>query len=728
MNINRPFTRYLRPYRLSALAACLMLLLCVVPSCTEEVDTSARYVFRDKTVADYLQSHPENYSEYCDLLLRVPVSPVSRTTVWQLLTARGNYTVFAPTNEAVHDYLAYLAETELIDRPAWDAFADSTKLDSIRRVIVMNSIIDGGDLEEQIYYTYNFPVQNNAELPLASLNDHKLTIYRPERSTDSIYVNGLCPMDLNNRDIPAINGAVHMMHRVIAPNDLLATAYLQSILEEQREGILLMARVLQACGLFDTLSAYRDEVYETKYLLGQIPDMEDYQAKSGGDKSATSGDPDAHAPEHRKFGFTIFAETDDFWRSQGIDPTAPDALQQLQQWILDKGMYLSDSPYTTDADYRSPRNLLYQWVTYHVLPMRIPTDKLVYHCNEVGYNLSNPYRYSIPVYEWYCTMGDRRLLKLYESAESKGVYLNRFPNLDNVRRGNGHELGCDPDKTGSLVMRDHELTEVSNIVNACIYPIDAPLAYTDAVRNNLGKERIRIDLFAMFPEAITNGIRRADSSEGKHQHVYIPQDGVYKYFSNMSILNEETHFIHYNGYRINWANYCQDEDKAFGRFDIRFTLPPVPKTGTYELRYKTLATGSRGVVQTYFGSNPDNLPVTGIPIDMTKGILNLYGESNDIADTGDEEIDAEIDHKLRNHSVMKSARHEVHENNSSLTARDDTRCTRHVLWRGTLEAGRTYYLRFKSVLDSDRKELYLDYIEFCPKEVYDNPAVPEDVW
>ena len=171
-----------------------------------------------------------------------------------------------------------------------------------------------------------------------------------------------------------------------------------------------------------------------------------------------------------------------------------------------------------------------------------------------------------------------------------------------------------------------------------------------------------------------------------------------------------------------------NEDKAFGRFDIRFTLPPVPKTGTYEVRYKTLATGARGVVQTYFGSNPNNLPVTGIPIDMTKGILALYGESNNIDDTGDEEIDAEVDHKLRNHNVMKSARHEVHESNSSLTARDDTRCTRHLLWRGTLDPDKTYYLRFKSVLDSDRKELYLDYIEFCPKEIYDNPAEPEDVW
>ena len=28
----------------------------------------------------------------------------------------------------------------------------------------------------------------------------------------------------------------------------------------------------------------------------------------------------------------------------------------------------------------------------------------------------------------------------------------------------------------------------------------------------------------------------------------------------------------------------------------------------------------------------------------------------------------------------------------------------------------------------DKKELYMDYMEWCPKEVYDNPSNPEDVW
>ena len=55
-------------------------------------------------------------------------------------------------------------------------------------------------------------------------------------------------------------------------------------------------------------------------------------------------------------------------------------------------------------------------------------------------------------------------------------------------------------------------------------------------------------------------------------------------------------------------------------------------------------------------------------------------------------------------------------------------CSRRIIWRGTMDPNQTYYVRFKSVLDSDKKELYMDYMELCPKEVYDNPEEPEDLW
>ena len=53
---------------------------------------------------------------------------------------------------------------------------------------------------------------------------------------------------------------------------------------------------------------------------------------------------------------------------------------------------------------------------------------------------------------------------------------------------------------------------------------------------------------------------------------------------------------------------------------------------------------------------------------------------------------------------------------------------RHILTRQTLDPDKTYYLRLKSVLDSNKKEMYMDYLEWCAKEIYDNPVTPEDIW
>lgn len=702
-------------------------------SCTEEIDTSARYVFTDHTVVSYLEAHA-NYSQYVELMKLVPVSARSRSSVYQLLTARGNYTCFALTNEAINAYLQDLVAEGLISEPSWDAFTDEHKLDSVRKVVVLNTIIDGGDTESERFTINDITTigagKENAEFPLPNIYDHKLTITKGKQ--DTIYLDKECAIDPRNCDVPLINGVLHQLHKVIAPKDESCARYIQNILDTKKEGYLMFAKAIQVCGLLDTLGKVRDEAYEALYQAeGETLDMKDYQSKGGGDMSATAGDPDAHAPEHRKYGFTLFCEKDEFWQSQGIDPAASDAVEKLQNWIVTNKMYLSDGGYVENTDYRSPKNMLHQWLVYHILPMRIPANKLVYHCNELGYSYSSPTRYTIPVMEWYPVFGGGRLIKIYESPESQGVYLNSFPERNNGITEDGHESYCAPDKRGIKVLTDDEMTEVTDIANACIYPLDNPLAYTDVTRDDLGKERIRFDLFSLFPEAITNGIRRADSPLGKWQHVFVSLYNRYNYFDNMTVMNNETHLIHYNGYKTAWANYSGDEDKAFGQFDIRFRLPPVPKRNTYEFRYKLLATAARGIVQVYFGSDPDKLPVAGIPINMTHGVVLTFGESatwGDLNDSGkDEDEIIDIDHKLRNHGLMKATKHETEMN--ATTARAKENCCRHIIVRQTLDPNETYYVRFKSVQpDLSRPELYLDYFEYCPKEIYDSPEKPEDIW
>ncbi|MCH5168806.1 MAG: hypothetical protein J1F27_04130 [Prevotellaceae bacterium] len=702
-------------------------------SCTEDIDTSARYVFTEYTVAGYLDAHGD-YSQYVELTKQVPVSGRSASSVYQLLTARGNYTCFALTNDAINAYLQDLVEEGLISEPSWDAFTDDRKLDSVRKVVVLNTVIDGGDMESERYTTALITAfgsgNNNAEFPLPNIYDHKLTA--SQSKNDTIYIDKDCAIDPVNCDIPLTNGVLHQTHKVIAPKDESCARYIQNILDEQREGYLMFAKALQACGLLDTLSKIRDEAYENLYQqAGEELDMKNYMDKSGNDMTSIAGDPHAYAPEHRKYGFTLFCETDDFWQSQGIDPKAADAVEKLQAWIVTNRMYLSDGGYMDNTDYRSPKNMLHQWVVYHILPMKIAANKLVYHCNELGYSISSPSRYTLPVMEWYPVYGGGRLLKIYESAESNGIYLNSFPERNNGIGDDGHEGYCAPDKRGVLIETNSEKTVLTDIVNACIYPISSPLGYNDVTRENMGKERIRFDLFSMFPEAITNGIRRADSSQGRWQHVFVSLYNRYQYFDNMFILNDETHFIHYNGYRAAWANYCQDEDKAFGHFDIMFRLPPVPVRNTYEFRYKLLATAARGIVQVYFGTDPDRLPVAGIPINMTWNVEMFFGEGatwSDLQDTGKEDDEIiDIDHKLRNHGLMKATKHETELNSN--TARSKNNCSRHIIVRQTLDPNQTYYVRFKSVQpDLTRPELYLDYFEYCPKEIYDSPERPEDIW
>ena len=691
-------------------------LVCV--GCSEHIDTSARYVYKDRTVTEYLRSHSDDYGEYCDLLFRVPVSPVSKTTMGQLLSARGHYTVFAPTNRAIASYLDSLVVQGLIDRPSWDAFTDSLQRDSVRQVIVYNSIIDCGDIDLPLQ-TYDFPTMQGGEVNIPTLSGRKLTVYRGQTTSDTLLIFNKYLIDERNRDILVTNGVIQQMHDVIVPMNQSAYDYLTDIVQHQKPGFLVMARAILACGLGDTLRAIRDEVYERRYLLSEIPDVRSHADIVGDDQTF-------YAPQHRLYGFTVFAETDDFWISQGIDPKDPQLLDRLQKWVLDNHHYAREDEFTLDDNYADPANLLNQWTTYHVLPLKMPSNKMVSHFNELGYSPDLPDRLSIPCYNIYVTMGRRRIMKIYESKESEGVFLNRFPNLDNGRRGTYHELSCDPDKRGCRVMREDPMAELSNIVNANIYPIDAPLSFNDDVRQNLMRQRIRFEGPAMFPEAITNNILLNPSRDFRRIYVYYPCDAIYRYCEDLW-QTDQSYFFYLNYGSGNPSNMA-DEIKAGGRFDFTLRLPPVPRSGMYELRLGIIALTNRGACQIYLGTDLEHRVIVGIPTDMRASVKSLGAWE---PDTEDDDYNAEIDKRLRNLGYMKGCMHTGANGQRDLAMRYNNdsyfTCLRQILTRQYMDSSKTYYLSFKNVLDVP-KELYIDYFELVSKEVYDNPETPEDIW
>jgi hypothetical protein len=143
------------------------------------------------------------------------------------------------------------------------------------------------------------------------------------------------------------------------------------------------------------------------------------------------------------------------------------------------------------------------------------------------------------------------------------------------------------------------------------------------------------------------------------------------------------------------------------------------------------------MAQVYWGDDINNLPVTGTPFDFRlNGIERITPVGNFPSGVGweadlddDEDYNAEVDKKMRNNGFMKAPEHYAAGlPGTTKTARDNYYKTRRIMVTATMDPDKTYYLKFKNVMDDETKQFYMDYFEFCPKEVYDNPETPEDIW
>lgn len=713
----------------------------ILVGCTEEVDTSDRYVFKDKTIMQYLEGK-DYYSEYVMLLGHVPVSEISKTTLKQLLSARGHYTVFAPTNDAVQAYLDTLYNQGLITEPTWDGFTSEEDKDSIFRVIVFNSILDSGD--QQAFDILDFP-DHEHEFGQANMNDRKLRVFYGTEDPDSISINGTSLVNKKNRGITLTNGYIHQVESVIAPSNDRMGEFIALWARNPKSGYSVMSKLIMACGLVDTLNAFRDDTWEYLYLTGGVQDLPKH----------TSVGQIGTIPRHRYYGFTLFAETDHFWEETLGKNVEEIEVKDVCDYLKQSGLFDHVDGTTFGEDYSDQMNFLNQFVTYHLIPQRIGREKLVIHYNELGYNYTQNSSPTVPICDFYQTMGLPRLIKTYESRESKGIYLNRFPVLRNgvgrfsksqENRNDYHESGdffslsglaTAPDENqGVKVLTYSETgTDNSSVANGIVYPIEHLLCWSENVVNQMANQRIRIDAGCMMPELMNNDVRshRAYYSYGATNCRGIPTN--YRYIENIEI-KDGTLFYYLPGYLSSYHNLQGDEFNIIGRYDFTMKLPPVPRSGQYEIRFG-VATGSRvrSMAQVYFGSDPDMMPAAGIPLDLRLGGLEKRDGSVTTdsgvgweADTDDQEHNDEVAKRMRAKGFMKAPNLWTNSMGSSNSIRTFHYMTRRIVVSTYLTPYQNYYIRFKSVLDLEDREFYMDYFEYVAKEVYDNPNVPEDIW
>lgn len=747
MNIKSKMKRILL---LFAVVACAFF----THSCTEEIDTSARYTFTGNTIISYLQSHSD-YSEYCTLLDTVKISDYSTSTLSQLLSARGQYTCFAPTNDAIYQYLAGMKDEGVISHAGWDAPEfqnDPELLDKTRKNIVYNSLIDNGDANEA-YQTTQFSEQDIVILAQPNMKNRKLQVTRVTDDESSDFAVSGCKISNTNCDIYTINGRIHQVAQVVSPSDATATDYFRQILEDKKPGYYVYASLLDACGLLPELAKIEDEEYYRLKMIGNIKDL---------DNHVTFHQP-GRMPEHRYYGYTLFLEDDSWWKTVlGIgegeltDYEPAELVGMISKFVADNNLHLKDA--VKNENYTDENNALNQFVTYHILPAKIEPQKLVIHYNELFYSVANTGGGRTSVFDYYTTMGKRRLLKTFEPPIVYGegrkgvVFVNRFSELDNARNGSYGEKSCTEERKGIEI----NTQDAPDLFNAYIYNIKAQptpsgaLHFNDNVAGMMAGERIRMDVSTFFKELMTNDIRCNELVEPKAQCVGIPVSETYNYLEDCHI-NRQAKFYYLTG-RISkdggscWQNYQGDEINVVGNYEITMKLPPVPADGMYELRMGVSANNRRGMCQIYWGTNKDQLPAAGIPLDLRMSGDKWNYDFNNAGNTGpsivgweddvpgDDIVNSDNDKIMRNNGYMKAPKSYWLWTNSASAdlerqiMRRKPTALRRIILRERMEADKTYYIQFKSVLSNEGTEFYLDYLEFCHKDIYDNPKEPEDIW
>lgn len=689
----------------SRLSRCVGALAVVLglAACTESVNEGNFAIKTEETAIDYLSSKPQ-FSDIMAVYDRVRLGNSETASVLSsVLGARGNYTIFAPNNEAMKIYLEGLGVSSVDELTYEDA-----------KLIAFNSIIDNRD--EAAYESADFPTPGS--FSVSNLNDRTLTCEQDESGASYVINTNALVLSFDNE---VSNGMIHEVDHVIAPSSDDVATRLAAATNMQG-----FSHLLTATGWDEKLVAYLDLDYQAQ----NWEEVTDYRLSS--EKNTV-----IYRNTSRYDGYTVFAEPDEVFASEWGINFVRDEEGLVTNWdeVMAQFTAKCEEVYGTAerGNLTHPDNAVNRFVAYHLVEGKMAYDKFVHHCSEYNYkygsNIQAPQTDQMPtnVWDYYATMGDHRsLIKItqvgdagFEQDLDHSIYLNRISEYDNGRKGDYHETGV---KTPGILISPNNGEYDNNAQNGFYFPINKVLVYNDEIRDYLANERLRVDMVTMLPELITNGNR------GIRRYTLFEKG----YIKNVSNESSDTHFIYLMaGTGAGWNDYQGDEFLICGLYDFTLKLPPVPKKGTYELRMGTALNSMRGMAQIYFGSDPLRLSPAGLPYDMRQTVNESNVEIPWKADTEDDEENAENDKNLRNHGYLKGPNYfTVTDGKAETPVRmrsGGTACIRRIITTAEMDPDKTYYLRFKTALKKLDSQFFLDYFEFVPTTIY-NGVLPEDIW
>ena len=268
-----------------------------VSSCSDEPDADNFYTFTGEMVTDYLRNRSDRYSNFIEVL--------QRAEVYDLLSTYGEFTCFAPTNNAMSTFLKQKGLTSVAQLSKEDC-------DTIAYT----------HLIKRTYFTTDL---NDGAVPTSNMLDRYLVISNDTMGNNQIiyFINKNARMIV--RDDSVENGVVHTLDQVVTPsNDMLPD------LLAKDERITLWYSALVATGLDDSLRLFLDE----RYTIGEDSVIDGVPYHTAVEYET------AFYPGTRKYAYTAFVEPDSIFNLYGIF-----TLEDLKTYA--KGVY--DMTYPQDA-------------------------------------------------------------------------------------------------------------------------------------------------------------------------------------------------------------------------------------------------------------------------------------------------------------------------------------------------------------------------------------------
>ena len=641
---------------LSFIICCLSFSVCVT-SCVDNDDDVPmnRYTAEKMTAAQFLEENESRVSDFIALL--------KKTSYFAMLSTYGDYTVFAPNNDAFAKYMATNSYNSIDEIP----------------LAVCDTLVRTHIIKTKAYFTTDISEgslgMNMAETFI------ELSINTDAENNNAVvhFANKVARMV--EYDDSVTNGVVHIVNNIIPRT----SDKLPDVIKADSTASIF-AEALFMTGLADSLMAYEDKSYP-EWGADKASQDSAYTWNLSLKCKAEGADP-IQWVQKRYFKYTAFVEPDSIYKKNGINNVSD--LEAYAKKIYDE-VYPEDAG-LYDKDYRNRKNPLNRFISYHLIDRVLPYDEIIMRKDCFKHwdiDKCDPE-------EFYETMCPGTLMRF--SSFSEQLYINR----------KGHKANVEV--PGVRVWKSTESgTSLQQAPNGMYHYLDDILAYTTEVRDVVLNCRIRFDSTVLSPDFANSD--RPLYGEDKLRGYRLD------YIKNWKVMGEKA-VIGLHGEGVWWQHYKSNGITVSGIFDMTIKLPPVP-TGTYEIRTGYTVNPERGVVQFYLNNVP-----CGIPADLR--IYGPDPSIGWVADVTGDDAEARnankaIDKAMHNRGYMKAMdcywQGAAKEN--VLRAKENN--LRYILTTQYLDANETYYLRARQVLKDPECYWSFDYIELCPKSVYGSP-------